>query len=757
MRISPIVEPETGWQSSTSLVSLFDALLSTDPTYINRPTGFDLQVQMSTNSFLNEEETAAMEGETTLKLHAELLSLRSSFLRALLFGSGAEATLLRDRAASSDGDQDCSVDLCVPSLDALKLVVSYLYTGRINTSRSRAINVLWSSVSTAIANEDLESSGTNDAAARLSQIDMRALPDVIIYFDAALLAHKLDIPDLLFALEDRLLDCAQGAALVEIGQELLKLTSSEIGSRLIAAGEAELDTFDHVSLSFSPTYEPLDSKRSVTSINKDRDRRDRRQYNGSSYFTNLRTGRLRGELKMFKYELSEIYVDQVEEDAEGYDIALSIYNALGLLKIFTLQCSSVEAPLHAIGVADRIARTASCLCSLIDSLSFHLIKFIKKCSSSNGSNLLSSSPKDLFRIIEQFEGLSLQRMNYDERNDKTHFPIHASDVIPFALFVIAVKELRFLQPEAASLWRCAQRELKAPLFLKPTSACLSITCYGMTYSCRFPAPFLLPYMRFIHHHTIDDVFNCNSNSSCTVTREQVEQSTRSISNALRNVVKFICGDAWAVFGTTSEWPHISYQEATTTTAYNKTSQGICIHCLLQVGGATFPPPSSTSTSPPPSPPLIPSLLVLLILSATWNIPSLTSILSRHLCRYAENIIEELPVLTISKTSSYVTALSTILCLISDVLPGSTDLSSISSICQIALLRVLSDCVKTEMKKVEFQLHLPAKMMEEADLKEDIDKSKGEEDNRDIVRKNCFVTAKGTQKVLLHVIAWAMRR
>jgi hypothetical protein len=270
VRISPVIEPETGWQSSSSLVSLFDALLSTDPLHKNRPTGFDLQVQMSTNSSLGEEETAAIEGETTLKLHAELLSLRSSFLRALLFGSGAEATLLRDRAASSDGDQDCSVDLCVPSLDALKLVVSYLYTGRINTSRSRAINVLWSSVSTAIANEDLESSGTT--AARLSQIEMRALPDVIIYFDAALLAHKLDIPDLLFALEDRLLDCAQGAALVEIGQELLKLTSSEIGSRLIAAGEAELDTFDHVTISLSPTYEPLDSKRAVTSINKDRDR-----------------------------------------------------------------------------------------------------------------------------------------------------------------------------------------------------------------------------------------------------------------------------------------------------------------------------------------------------------------------------------------------------------------------------------------------------------------------------------------------------
>jgi len=67
----------------------------------------------------------------------------------------------------------------------------------------------------------------------------------------------------------------------------------------------------------------------------------------------------------------------------------------------------------------------------------------------------------------------------------------------------------------------------------------------------------------------------------------------------------------------------------------------------------------------------------------------------------------------------------------------------------------------EMKKVEFQLHLPAKLMEEAEFKEGIDKGKEEDekeaDNRDLVRKNCFVTARGTQKVLLHVIVWAMRR
>jgi ankyrin repeat protein len=744
VRISPIEQSETGWQSSSSVISLFDVVLSTNSSQNKQPTGFELLVQKST--FAYDATTEITLSSKTFNLHAEILSLRSPYLQTLLLGSGAEATSFRDHVASHS-DQACVVELHVPSIDAFWLVITYLYTGRLNPGRSRAISALWTGVSQAVSTDE----SINDDA-HVSQIELRAFPEMVVYFDAALLAHKFDIPDLLNALEEKLLECAQGAALIEIGQELLRLTSSEIGSRLIVTGESELDSKDNdVVIALSPIYTPRDSSnRSRGEIYN-----NNKKCVATNVFTNLRRKTpMQAFAEMeFSYQLNEnLYDDNHVIDNEGYyDIALSIYNALGLFDFITLYCTHLEAPRHSVAVAKRISWIAQCLCSLNKTLITSVIKFIDDVS--RGSDQLLTSPGDLFRIMRRFESTYMTRLKsslYDEddKGDKKCFPIVSRDVIPFALFVVAIKELRFERP-ASALWRCAQRELKTPLFLRPPNACLSVKYYSLetSFSCRFPSPFIIPYERLLSNHSLDI-----NNSTCSVSLNQSVVTSNFIADALRKVVKFICGDVWAIFVST-DWPQIHQEKCTESTmpmmaTLNKTTNNVCIHCLQEI-----------------NPPLITSFLVLLTLSRTWRLDSLSSTVARHLCKYADNIVEELPSLTIEKTLTYVTSLSTILVNVSDQvdLRTSSSLSSsfflVASSTQIALLRVLSNCIKLEMKKAIFQLHIPASLMKDYPMDKDLVSSPSptsSSSSSSYSSKICFVTIQATYKVILHIIGCVMR-
>jgi len=177
---------------------------------------------------------------------------------------------------------------------------------------------------------------------------------------------------------------------------------------------------------------------------------------------------------------------------------------------------------------------------------------------------------------------------------------------------------------------------------------------------------------------------------------------------------------------------------------NKTTNNVCIHCLQEI-----------------NPPLIISFLVLLTLSTTWRLDSLSSTVAKHLCKYADNVVEELPSLTIEKTLTYVTSLSTILVNVSDQvdLRSSSSLSSsfflVASSTQIALLRVLSNCIKLEMKKAIFQLHIPASLMKDYPMDKDLVFSASPTSSSSS-SKICFVTIQATYKVILHIIGCVMR-
>jgi hypothetical protein len=719
IQIVLIEEPEIGWQTSFSIISLFDGVLSKDTHYNIQPMGFMFHSHDKSH-IISIEKTNLL---STLFLHSEILALRSSYFRTLLFGNGAEASLIRQEKGNGNGNGNIpSIEIHIPSVDAMNLVITYLYTGKIITTvRSRAISILWNSISEAIITDKTE------IGSYLTNIEIRTLPETILYFEAIILANTFDIPDLVHTLESQLMLCAYGAALIELGQALVDMTLLDVGKNLISLGETQLEINKSQSWIISPIF-ALDFYSQSTLTEKEMDKKPLLlRYAPNPY------AQIKEDPTIIDSSIVDIITDFNEMDAT---IALSLINSY-LLDNLTITISNTASSNFAIVTSKRIAKLVHYLLpieGIREKLKEYVNRYIQPSNSTKDTTFQTkdfSAPSDLVIVSSRF----MKSMQWDfinangkEKQEEDSTSITLRDLTPFALAIFAVKELpqiRYCGPTA--LWQCALQELEHPTRFKPP-ACFSITITSLRsiFTCYLPSPFLKRFYQTPGSELLTFDF-----SICSINQEQEEFLNIQIINSIEQFAKYICGDSWALFSS-DKWPKIIKEELIVRDLnVNKLKHpAICLHCL------------HTQLSPTLS-----NLLLLLSISQC-SISSLTSTIARQLCKYLNRIATEAlqEALLLKPSLSLVTVLTTILVTISDVNSSSSEdvmdvLKNLKLSAQVALLRVLSKCVSAEIEKIEFELTVPRHILYEKE--------------ESIKETRCFLSILGHKSKISKIIKWAM--